>query len=51
MNSKQVYQIRRSQRAKRARIVVTADKVEVVAPLRMPERQIQQFLNTAGVKD
>ena len=44
MNSKQVYQIRRSQRAKRARIVVTADKVEVVAPLRMPERQIQQFM-------
>ncbi|SMG62829.1 protein containing DUF45 [methanotrophic bacterial endosymbiont of Bathymodiolus sp.] len=44
MNSKQVYQIRRSQRTKRARIVVTADKVEVVAPLRMPERQIQQFM-------
>ena len=44
MNSKQVYQIRRSQRARRARIVVTADKVEVVAPLRMPERQIQQFM-------
>lgn len=45
MNSKQVYQIRRSQRAKRARIVVTVDKVEVVAPLRMPERQIQQFMH------
>ncbi|HIG64304.1 MAG TPA: M48 family peptidase [Methyloprofundus sp.] len=44
MNSKQVYQIRRSQRAKRARIVVTAEKVEVVAPLRMPERQIHQFM-------
>ena len=46
MNSKQGYQIRRSQRARRARIVVTADKVEIVAPLRMPEKQIQQFLRT-----
>ncbi|WP_428354657.1 M48 family metallopeptidase [Methyloprofundus sp.] len=44
MNSKQTYQIRRSQRAKRARIVVTAEKIEVVAPLRMPEKQIQQFM-------
>ena len=44
MNSKQAYQIRRSQRAKRARIVVTAEKIEVVAPLRMPEKQIQQFM-------
>jgi len=44
MNSKQEYQIRRSQRATRARIVVTAEKVEVVAPLRMPEKQIQQFM-------
>ena len=44
MNSQQEYQIRRSQRARRARIVVTADKVEVVAPLRMPEKQIQQFM-------
>ena len=44
MNSKQGYQIRRSQRARRARIVVTADKVEIVAPLRMPEKQIQQFM-------
>ncbi|RLA25713.1 MAG: M48 family peptidase [Gammaproteobacteria bacterium] len=46
MNCKQVYRIRRSKRAKRARIVVTADKVEVVAPLRMPEKQIQQFMQT-----
>lgn len=44
MNSQKEYQIRRSTRAKRARIVVTADKVEVVAPLRMPEKQIQQFM-------
>jgi len=38
------YQIRRSQRARRARIVVTADKIEVVVPLRMPEKQIRQFM-------
>lgn len=44
MNKQKEYQIRRSQRATRARIVVTADKVEVVAPLRMPEKQIQQFI-------
>jgi len=44
MNSQKEYQIRRSQRAKRARIVVTANKVEVVAPLRMSEKQIQQFM-------
>ncbi|NOR81656.1 MAG: DUF45 domain-containing protein [Methyloprofundus sp.] len=44
MNSQKEYYIRRSQRARRARIVVTADKVEVVAPLRMPEKQIQQFM-------
>ncbi len=40
----QEYHIRRSQRAKRARIVVTAHKIEVVAPLRMPERQIRLFM-------
>ena len=44
MNNQQDYQIRRSQRARRARIVVTTNKVEVVAPLRMPEKQIQQFM-------
>ena len=44
MSQQENYQIRRSQRAQRARIVVTADKVEVVAPLRMPEKQIQQFM-------
>lgn len=44
MNKQENYQVRRSQRAKRARIVVTVDKVEVVAPLRMPEKQIQQFM-------
>ncbi|OQK15876.1 hypothetical protein AU255_16945 [Methyloprofundus sedimenti] len=45
MSKQENYQIRRSQRARRARIVVTADKVEVVAPLRMPEKQIQQFMH------
>jgi predicted metal-dependent hydrolase len=44
MNNKLAYQIRRSSRAKRARIVVTAEKIEVVAPLRMPEKKIQQFM-------
>ena len=44
MNCQKEYHIRRSQRARRARIVVTADKVEVVAPLCMPEKQIQQFM-------
>lgn len=44
MNNQKDYQIRRSSRAKRARIVVTVDKVEVVAPLRMPEKQIQLFM-------
>ena len=44
MNKQKEYQIRRSSRAKRARIVVTAEKVELVAPLRMPEKQIQQFM-------
>ena len=45
MNNRQGYQIRRSARAKRVRIIVTVDKVELVAPLRMPEKQIQQFLD------
>ncbi len=39
------YEIRRSERARRSRIVVTSDKVEVVAPLRMSERKIKQFVN------
>ncbi|MCF7970036.1 MAG: M48 family metallopeptidase [Methylococcaceae bacterium] len=44
MNTLGDYQIRRSTRAKRARIIVTAEKIEVVAPLRMPEKQIRQFV-------
>lgn len=38
------YQIRRSHRAKRARIVVTPSKVEIVAPLRMAESVIHRFV-------
>jgi len=44
MSQKENYAIRRSTRAKRARIIVSADKIEVVAPLRMPEKQIHQFV-------
>ncbi|MBE0470445.1 MAG: M48 family metallopeptidase [Methyloprofundus sp.] len=44
MNTLENYPIRRSARAKRARIIVTAEKIEVVAPLRMPEKQIYQFV-------
>ncbi len=44
MSRSKEYQIRRSRRARRARIIVSANKVEVVAPLRMPEKQIQQFM-------
>ena len=38
------YTLRRSQRAVKVRIIVTADKVEVVAPIKVPERRIQQFV-------
>ena len=38
------YQVRRSQRAKRARIIVSPEKIEVVAPIAMPEKQIQRFV-------
>jgi len=37
-------QVRRSQRAKRMRLIVTPEKIEVVAPLRTPEREIRQFV-------
>lgn len=46
MKCHKAYKIRRSQRAQRARIVVTADKVEVVAPLCMSEKLIHQFMHT-----
>ncbi|MGZ0078912.1 M48 family metallopeptidase [Methylomonas sp. BW4-1] len=38
------YKLRRSSRAKNTRIVVTADKIEVVAPLKVSERHIQDFV-------
>lgn len=38
------YQLRRSQRAKKTRIVVTAGKIEVVAPLKISEHRIQAFV-------
>ncbi|MCQ8117587.1 M48 family metallopeptidase [Methylomonas rosea] len=39
------YNLRRSSRAKNTRIVVTADKIEVVAPLKVSERHIQAFVH------
>lgn len=38
------YQIRRSERAQKTRIVVSADKVEVVAPLKISEQRIRTFV-------
>ncbi len=38
------YRLRRSAKAKVARIVVSADKIEVVAPHKMSQRQIDQFV-------
>ncbi len=46
MSHNESYQIRRSTRAKRARIVVSVDKVEVVVPVRMPIAQVQQFVKS-----
>ena len=40
------YSIRRSQRAKKTRIIVTTEKVEVVAPLRVSERKIHDFVES-----
>lgn len=40
------YSIRRSQRAKKMRIVVTPEKVEVVAPVKQSERSIRQFVQS-----
>lgn len=39
------YQIRRSERAKKTRIVVSANKIEVVAPLKVPEQRINAFVH------
>ncbi len=41
-----VYSIRRSQRAKKTRIIVTAEKIEVVAPLKVSERKIHAFVRS-----
>lgn len=38
------YQIRRSERAKKTRIIVTTDKIEVVAPPKISDRRIQAFV-------
>jgi len=43
MSEQENYTIRRSRRAKRARIVVTAEKIEIVAPLKVPEKLLRQF--------
>lgn len=40
------YTVRRSQRAKKTRIIVTTNKIEVVAPLRVSERQIHAFVQS-----
>ncbi|MGY6275846.1 M48 family metallopeptidase [Methylomonas sp. MgM2] len=39
------YQLRRSERAKKTRIVVTAEKIEVVAPLKVSEHHIKAFVS------
>lgn len=39
------YQIRRSDRAKKTRIIVTTDKIEVVAPPKISDRRIQAFVS------
>lgn len=38
------YQLRRSDKAKKTRIVVTRDKIEVVAPRHIPEQKIHAFV-------
>ncbi len=44
MNLDIEYSIRRSDRARRARIQVTADGVEVVVPRRLPMREVEPFI-------
>jgi Protein of unknown function DUF45. len=39
------YTIRRSHRATKTRIVVTTEKIEVVAPMRVSARQIHAFVS------
>lgn len=40
------YQIRRSQRAQKTRIIVTCDKIEVVAPIKVPLQRIKAFVES-----
>ncbi|MCQ8103831.1 M48 family metallopeptidase [Methylomonas sp. SURF-2] len=40
------YQVRRSERASKTRIIVSADKIEVVAPLKTSEQRIHAFVAT-----
>lgn len=42
------YSIRRSKRAKRSRIIVTPDLVEVVSPEKLSEKHIHNFIQTNG---
>jgi predicted metal-dependent hydrolase len=42
------YRIRRSERARRARILVDADGVEVVVPRRFPLREVEPFVREKG---
>ena len=41
-----IYSLRRSQRAKAARIVVKPGRIEVVAPLKVSERRIKEFVES-----
>jgi len=43
MSNQENYIIRRSKQAKRIRLIVTADKVELVAPIKASIKQLQQF--------
>lgn len=38
------YQIRRSERAKKTRIVVKQDKIEIVSPPQVPEKKLHEFI-------
>lgn len=46
MSQEVTYSIRRSQRAKKMRIIVSMNKVEIVAPLKTPEKKIYQFVES-----
>ena len=46
MSKQENYIIRRSKRAKRARIIVTAETIELVAPVKMPIALLRQFADS-----